>query len=40
MDNHTFFEGLYQCPNCGEAEVENQDEWCDDCNLPERSAIN
>lgn len=26
-----------KCANCNEAVVEYEGEWCDDCNLPERS---
>lgn len=29
----------YYCANCGEQEVENKGDWCDDCNLPDRSWI-
>lgn len=29
----------YYCANCGEQEVKNKGDWCDDCNLPERSWI-
>ena len=29
----------YKCDNCGVNEVEHREDWCDDCNLPERSKI-
>jgi len=29
----------YKCENCEEQEVEHKGDWCDDCNLPERSWI-
>lgn len=29
----------HKCENCNEEEVEHQGDWCDDCNLPERSPI-
>ena len=28
-----------KCENCEVEEVEHKGDWCDDCNLPERSAI-
>ena len=27
------------CGNCGEVLASDEFDWCDDCNLPERSAI-
>jgi len=30
---------FYYCENCEEQEVGNKGDWCDDCNLPERSFI-
>lgn len=45
MDRQTFYEWKdkinkeYYCANCGEQKVENKGDWCDDCNLPERSWI-
>jgi len=27
------------CDNCGVEPVKNKGDWCDDCNLPERSVI-
>ena len=29
----------FKCYNCEEEEVEHEGEWCDNCNLPERSVI-
>jgi hypothetical protein len=29
----------YFCCECGENKVESAGDWCDDCNLPERSKI-
>ena len=28
-----------KCSSCNEEEVEHEGDWCDDCNLPERSVI-
>jgi len=29
----------YKCANCHDDEVEHRGDWCDTCNLPERSSI-
>lgn len=31
------FEVKFKCGNCEEVEVEHPEEWCEDCNLPERN---
>lgn len=37
--NRTEVEIENKCENCNEEKVEHPGDWCDDCNLPERSAI-